>query len=41
MEQPPKKNQLEMIKFMKRVTLPRILKDLENKSKEKPKEEPK
>lgn len=31
MKNPPAKNQQAMIAFMKRVTLPRILKDMEQK----------
>jgi hypothetical protein len=31
MQNPPAKNQQAMIAFMKRVTLPRILKDMEQK----------
>jgi hypothetical protein len=42
MENPPKKNQQAMIAFMKRVTLPRILKDMQEKEgNERPNEEKK
>jgi hypothetical protein len=35
MENPPVKNQQAMIAFMKKVTLPRILKDMEQEQKKK------
>lgn len=38
MENPPVKNQRLMIAFMKRVTLPRILKDLHEKEESKKKD---
>lgn len=35
MQNPPEKNQRLMIAFMKKVTLPRILKDMEQEQKKK------